>query len=238
MRVSLAAGVVAVVALLLLVIAGPGYRIGVFSLELALLGILRWAAYAGGAGVVMSAIALYWGWRHKLRSAQAVAVLALLTSLVAVTVPFQFQRRARSVPPIHDISTDLENPPIFKAVVPLRVESPNTLDRSAEVTDQQRDGYPDVRPVTLTDPPDRAFDAALQTAQAMGWEIVSADKSSGIIEATDTTTWFGFKDDVAVRLTPWGSGTRVDVRSVSRVGVSDIGTNARRIQEFLETLQE
>jgi hypothetical protein len=68
-----------------------------------------------------------------------------------------------------------------------------------------------------------------------GW--ATADKSAGIIEATDTTRWFGFKDDVAVRMTRWGSGTRVDVRSVSRIGASDVGTNARRIRRFLGALQ-
>ena len=66
-----------------------------------------------------------------------------------------------------------------------------------------------------------------------GWRIVTADKASGRIEATDTTRWFGFEDDVVVRLTPWGSGTRVDVRSVSRIGRSDVGTNARRIRRYL-----
>ena len=73
--------------------------------------------------------------------------------------------------------------------------------------------------------------------QEEGWDIVTADKSSGRIEATDTTRWFGFKDDVVVRLTPWGAGTRVDVRSVSRIGRSDIGTNARRIRQYLDQLQ-
>ena len=238
MRVSLAAIVVAGVALLLLGTAGPGYRVGLLSLETALLGMMQWAAYAGAAGVVISAIAIYWTRRQKQRAAVAVAVAALLASVTAVAIPYQWQRRARAVPPIHDISTDLQNPPAFKAVVPLRADAPNPLDRPADVTDQQRKGYPDIQPVTLEVPPDRAFDDALQTAQTMEWEIVSADKSSGTIEATDTTTWFGFKDDVAVRLTPWGSGTRVDVRSVSRVGRSDVGTNARRIQEFLETMQK
>jgi uncharacterized protein (DUF1499 family) len=238
MRVSVAAAAVAVAALLLLTIAGPGYRIGLFSLDLALLGMMRWAAYAGTAGMVLSAFAIYWTWRHTLRPAQALAAVALVASLAAVAVPFQTLRRERTAPPIHDISTDLQNPPAFKAVVPLRAEAPNPLDRPPAVNDQQRRGYPDIQPLTIPDPPDRAFDDALQTAQAMDWAIVSADKSAGTIEATDTTTWFGFTDDVAVRLTPWGSGTRVDVRSVSRVGRSDRGRNAGRIEEFLEALQE
>ena len=78
------------------------------------------------------------------------------------------------------------------------------------------------------------FDRALAVAQAQGWEIVTADKSSGRIEATETTRWFGFTDDVVVRLTPWGAGTRVDVRSVSRTALGDLGRNARRIRGFLD----
>jgi uncharacterized protein (DUF1499 family) len=144
---------------------------------------------------------------------------------------------ARRLPLIHDISTDLENPPTFIAVVALRADAPNSLDRPASLADQQRQGYPDIAPITLPAPMDRVFDRALAAAQTMGWVIVTADKSTGRIEATATTRWFGFTDDVVVRLTAWGSGTRVDVRSVSRVGRGDTGTNARRIRRYLAALQ-
>ena len=86
-------------------------------------------------------------------------------------------------------------------------------------------------------PPEQAFDRALAVAQQAGWDIVADDRNAGRIEATDTTRWFGFKDDVVVRLIPWGAGTRVDVRSVSRVGRSDVGTNARRIRQYLSALR-
>jgi uncharacterized protein (DUF1499 family) len=102
----------------------------------------------------------------------------------------------------------------------------------------QREGYADLAPITVKTPPDQTFDRALAVAQSQRWEIVTADKSSGRIEATDTTRWFGFVDDVAVRLTAWGSGTRVDVRSVSRSGVGDAGRNADRIRRFLRELQQ
>ena len=82
-----------------------------------------------------------------------------------------------------------------------------------------------------------AYDRALALVQEKGWDIVTADKSSGRIEATVTTRFFGFKDDVVVRITPSGSGARVDLRSVSRVGRSDVGTNARRIEDFMDDLQ-
>ena len=92
-------------------------------------------------------------------------------------------------------------------------------------------------PAVLAMPPARAFDRALEAAKRQGWEIVAAVPGEGRIEATDTTRWFGFKDDVVVRVRPDGAGSRVDVRSVSRVGRGDVGTNARRIRGFLDALR-
>jgi uncharacterized protein (DUF1499 family) len=86
-------------------------------------------------------------------------------------------------------------------------------------------------------PPDVAFDKALAAAREMGWDIVDAKPAEGRIEATDTTFWFGFKDDVVIRISPTSEGSRIDVRSVSRVGRSDIGTNAKRIRAYLEKLK-
>jgi uncharacterized protein (DUF1499 family) len=227
---------VGLLGLILLALAGPSYRVGILSLTNAFT-LLRWAAYAGVAAVLLGAIAAGLAYRRHSRVQMVVAAPALLAGLVAVGVPFEYQRRARAVPPIHDISTDLENPPTFEAILPLRTDAPNDLERTPEVTELQRHGYPDLAPVTLPIPLDQAFDRALAAAQEAGWQIVTADKSSGRIEAIDTTRWFGFKDDVVVRLTPWGAGTRVDMRSVSRIGRSDIGTNARRIRQYLDRLQ-
>ena len=100
----------------------------------------------------------------------------------------------------------------------------------------QRHAYPDIRPLFLPLAPPPAFDRALNAARAAAWEIVAADSASGRIEATATTRWFGFKDDVVVRIAPAASGSRVDVRSVSRVGQSDVGTNAKRIRDYLARL--
>ena len=236
MRLAQIACGVGLLGLILLALAGPSYRVGILSLTSAFT-LLQWAAYAGVAAVVLGAIAAGLGYRRHSRVQMLVAAPALLAGLVAGGVQFEFQRRARAVPPIHDISTDLENPPTFDAIVPLRADAPNALERSSEVTELQRHGYPDLAPVTVPIPLDQAFDRALAVAQEAGWQIVTADKSSGRIEATDTTRWFGFKDDVVVRLTPWGAGTRVDMRSVSRIGRSDIGTNARRIRQYLDRLQ-
>jgi uncharacterized protein (DUF1499 family) len=235
MRLALVACAAATLGLILLAVAGPSYRIGVLSLANAFI-LLRWAEYAGIAAAVLGLIAASLGYARHVRVQFLVAIPAFFAGLVAVGVPFEFQRRGRNVPPIHDISTDLENPPVFEAVVPLRADASNSLERTSEVTEMQRRGYPDLAPITLPIPVEQAFARALAVAQEEGWQIVTADKGTGRIEATDTTPWFGFTDDIVVRLTPWGAGTRVDVRSVSRVGLGDTGTNARRIRRYLDRL--
>jgi uncharacterized protein (DUF1499 family) len=222
--------------LLVLAAAGPAYRYLGVPLDAAF-ATMRVAAYIGaGTAVGGAAIAAYQYVRSS-RLAIAVTLLGVVMGLVALGVPYTWDQRLRTLPPIHDISTDLENPPAFEAVVPLRAGAPNALVRTPAVTGQQRRGYPDIAPITLPSAMPVTFDKALALAQASGWTIVTADKGAGRIEATATTRWFGFEDDVVLRLTPWGAGTRVDMRSVSRVRTRDAGTNAGRIRAFLAGLQ-
>ena len=221
---------VALAAALVLLVAGPGYRIGIWPLQTGFL-LMRWALYVGVVALILAGTAL---WRARGRS--ALGALAFILALVAVGVPLRFQRMAASVPPIHDITTDTANPPAFEAVVPLRKDARNSLDYSQEVARQQREAYPDIKPLVLEIPAAQVFDRAVGAARDAGWELVNISAEQWRIEATDTTTFFGFKDDVVVRLTPIGGRTVVDVRSVSRIGRSDVGTNARRIRDYLAAL--
>jgi uncharacterized protein (DUF1499 family) len=233
MRLRSFGGVVLALALasgLVLVIAGPGYRVGVFPLRTAFT-LLRWAAFGGLAAAVLAAVAL---WRAHGRD--VLAILALVVAVTVFAVPFRFQRLAAAAPPIHDVSTDTANPPTFQAIVPLRSDAPNSLEYSQDTARRQREAYPDIKPLILEIPAPQAFERALFAAREAGWEIVEANADGGRLEATDTTTFFGFKDDVVVRFTPLEGRTVVDVRSVSRVGRGDAGTNARRVRAFLERL--
>ena len=225
---------VAALALVVLGISGPVYRLGA-SLPTAY-AIMRWAEYIGLAASLMAIGSAFFNYRGRRWMGTLVSVFALLIALTAVAIPLAWQRRAQRLPSIHDITTDLDNPPAFQSIVSKRADAPNTLDRAPQLSLLQREGYPDLAPVTLSTPPAATFDRALAVAQSHGWEIVTADKSSGRIEATDTTRWFGFTDDVVVRLTPWGAGTRVDVRSTARTGTGDLGRNAGRIRRFLDDL--
>ena len=214
------------------VFAAPfGYRIGIAPLGLAFLllvgGLLLIAV---SAGVLGARIARGAGLPDK-------AALAALVVAVAVgVVPLRTLAWVWSAPPIHDITTDTENPPAFVAAVPLN--TPGRTDYGGPaLAEWQRAAYPDLRPALLPVAPADAFGQALATVRRLGWELLAADPDTYRIEATDRSFWFGFDDDVVIRITTSGeSGSRVDVRSLSRVGVGDLGANARRVREFLAVL--
>ena len=226
----------ALLAGLVLALSGLGHRWGWWGVGAAFT-LLRGSVYGGiGAGLV-SLAALALAVRRRVWRQALLAVMALSLAVTAVAIPSAFRRAAGRVPPIHDITTDPENPPRFRAVLPLRASAPNSAEYAGPVVAaQQRVAYPDLAPLLVTAPPPRVFQRAVAVARGLGWEIVAAVPTEGRLEATDTTPWFGFKDDIVVRVTPSSAGTRVDVRSVSRVGRSDLGLNARRIRTFLDRL--
>jgi uncharacterized protein (DUF1499 family) len=166
----------------------------------------------------------------------SLASLALL--IVVAAVPVSHLRGAGRVPPIHDITTDPDDPPRFVAVLPRRRGAPNSAEYAGPaLAAQQRAGYPDLGPARFAAAPEAVLSRAVEVARGLGWEIVATAPAEGRLEATDRTRWFGFRDDVVVRVRPDGAGSRVDIRSVSRVGRSDLGTNARRIRRFVESLR-
>jgi uncharacterized protein (DUF1499 family) len=222
------------VAALLLLASGPGTRAGIWEWQSGF-ALMRWAMYVGFA---TAAIALVMLIIPKTRGPQpTILVAALLMGIMTGAPVVSLRTQAGSLPPIHDITTDVRDPPGFVALLAARKASPNGSEYGGpEIAAQQAKAYPNVRPMLLPLPPQEAFTRAADVARAMGWEIVSADAATGRIEATATTLWFGFRDDIVVRILPQGTASRIDVRSVSRVGRSDVGANARRIQEYLSKL--
>jgi uncharacterized protein (DUF1499 family) len=221
----------------LLLGAGPAYQAGLWDFRTGF-ELMRIAAYGGLVAVVLGLFGLITQ-HSKRRAAVIIGILTLAIGGVTAFLPWSWQARARSSPPIHDITTDTEQPPRFVDVLPLREDAPNPAEYGGpEVAAQQREAYPDIQPLTLAMPPDAAYDRALRVAEEMGWEIVSTDRPAGRIEATATTSWFGFRDDIVIRVRRSELGARVDIRSVSRVGRGDVGTNARRVRGFLSRLEE
>jgi uncharacterized protein (DUF1499 family) len=163
-----------------------------------------------------------------------VPLAALIVALVAIAPPLILRNQAKGVPPIHDITTDTFDPPRFVALLAERQKAINGADYGGPaIAAQQQQAYPDIKSLVVKTPPAETVQRALDAARSLGWEVAASDAPSGRIEATATTGWFGFKDDIVIRVRPEGSGSRVDVRSVSRVGKSDLGANAKRVREFL-----
>ncbi len=231
-RIPLSLALLAAFALLF---AGPGVRLNLWPFPIGF-EIMRYAAYAALAAAVSGLLLMTVG--KIRRTGLAALVGAVVIGGLAAGVPWWQLQQARALPPIHDISTDTRDPPQFVAILPLRADAPNPVEYGGEeIAAQQRAAYPKVVPLRLKAPPKAVFARALDSARAMGWEIVAADAGSGRIEATATTLMFGFKDDVVVRIRAEGKGSVVDVRSLSRVGRSDIGANARRIRTYMGHLQ-
>jgi uncharacterized protein (DUF1499 family)/GNAT superfamily N-acetyltransferase len=230
-RIALALSLVAAMVLL---VAGPGTRLDAWHFRTGL-QMLRWAAYLGLASAALAVVLLLIPGQR--RAGVGSLLLAAVLGIAVAAVPWALKRQATTVPPIHDISTDTRRPPEFVAIAPLRADAPNPVEYAGpEVAQQQLAAYPDLAPRRFDVPPAQLFDRALEAARAQGWEVVAAEPATGRIEATDTTFWFGFKDDVVIRIEPDGAGSRVDVRSKSRVGGSDVGANAARIRAFLAAL--
>ncbi len=230
---ALAALALALAALAMLGLSGPGTRAGWWDFGMGF-SLMRWAAYAGIAAAVLGLVALVLS-RGRGR---VIAGVALLLGALAWFYPWNLRRGAGQYPPIHDITTDTQNPPVFVAVAPLRQDAPNPMEYEGDsIAAQQRAAYPDVRPLMMAMPVDSAFSRAVRVAREMGWELVDQDRRDGRIEATATTPWFGFKDDVVIRVTSASGISRVDVRSVSRVGRGDVGANAKRIRAYLDALR-
>jgi hypothetical protein len=215
-RIALA---LSILAALLLVCSGLGVRAGLWPFRVGF-GMFAGAMLTGMAAIGAASIALA---VPRLRHPKRMLIAALLLGAASAAMPLEHLRRVKTLPYINDITTDTDKPPQFS--------QPRRYER--HFAELQQLGYPGLRPLQLAAPPPQAFARALAAAHAMGLEVVDADAGAGRIEAVATTRWFGFKDDVVVRIAPAGAGSRIDVRSRSRLGRSDVGANAARIQEFL-----
>lgn len=229
---------VGVAALVMIVIGGPGTRMGWWEFRFGF-KLMKWGAYTGIAAVVLAVLAAAVARRGG--STLAMAGVALLLGGAAFLLPWSWRRHAMKVPPIHDITTDFANPPELTASRVLRDTTQHMnswIYAGDSIGKLQRAAYPDIKPVMLAMTPDEAYAAVLRTARDLGWQILVSDPAGRRVEAMDETRWYGFKDDVSLRVTPASGIARVDIRSVSRVGGSDVGMNAARIRKYVAKLRE
>ncbi len=236
-RLAVAALCIALVAGATLAVSALGYRWGMWSLPTAF-AMFRGVVFVGGGAAVLALAAQVLALvRHRWAMA-AVATAALVIGAASAAVPIGFARRAAAVPPIHDVSTDTVNPPPFVALRQVRAAAPNGTEYGGPaIAVQQQRAYADLAPLRFAAPRERVFAAVVAAARESGWTVAAAVAEEGRLEATAATRWFGFKDDVVVRVASDTAGTRVDIRSASRVGRSDLGVNAERIRAFSRALR-
>jgi uncharacterized protein (DUF1499 family) len=228
-------GVIALLASALLMAgAGPAYRWELISLGDAF-NLMRNGVYAATAAVAISILLLLISAFTRRMGAGVVAIFVIVATAALLYMPWQQWQRAQQAPPIHDITTDTQNPPDFVALRDAREAAPNAVDYPGEATArQQQNAYPNVRPLQVTAPKATVLAAVQAEVEASGWQIAAITENT--IEATATTRWFGFEDDVIIRLSEQQNSVQVDMRSASRLGASDVGTNALRIETFLDNL--
>ncbi|UYG03064.1 DUF1499 domain-containing protein [Halomonas sp. LR3S48] len=227
-----------VLAALLLAGAGPAYRLDLLTLGGAF-NMLRLGGLLGLGAIAVALLALLVALLCRRKGVVWMTLFTTAATVALLAIPWMYWQRAQSAPPIHDITTDLENPPEFVALAPAREAAPNAVDYPGEsFARRQRRAYPDIQPRHFPLPLATVRAAAEAAVLDMGWEIadISID-AVDTIEATATTRWFGFKDDVVIRLTQESDGIRVDVRSASRLGRGDAGANAKRIQDYFDALE-
>lgn len=237
-RIFITIGLVLVLtALIAAIFSGLGHRWGWWSFGSGF-AILKWAVYAAAVALIIAVLGMYFTRPGSGQSGFIWAVLICILSAALVSVPALWLYRAQQVPRIHDITTDTQEPPQFVAVLALRQDAPNATNYAGiDIARQQQQAYPDINSLLLPSSPENTYYKALAAVKALGWVIVAAVPEDKRIEATDTTFWFGFKDDIVIRIRAADGGSRLDIRSVSRVGLSDVGTNARRIRAFLKLMQ-
>lgn len=221
---------------LVFVLSGYGYQWGLWGLGTGFT-LLTYGAYAA-IGLAVIQTLFFFFMKESGISAKAMVLTGFLLTLIISATAIYWQYKARSVPPIHDITTDIQNPPEFVAMERLRAEAPNPPEYAGEETaEQQREAYPYIQPLVVSEAVQEVIDEIVMLISERDWKIVSVNREDGRIEATEKLAWFGFKDDVVIRVTETEEGTRVDMRSKSRIGGSDIGINAERIDQFLTDLE-
>ncbi len=230
----------ALFALVVAALAAIIVRSGLLEITPALTTFAAALIFAGLA-VLLAFAAFIAIWRDGLAGIGS-AILGLLLGLMLLAYPAYLGYRASKLPAISDITTDPANPPRFDVLARLRPRGRVNYP-GGTTAERQRAAYPDIAPLQLNVPPRQAYDAALAIATKRKWLLVDArppapGRREGVIEAVARTRIMGFRDDVVIRVSPLGQGSRVDLRSASRYGLHDFGANAARLRALIEDIDD
>jgi uncharacterized protein (DUF1499 family) len=229
------------IALVLLAVAPVGWRLGWWPYSFGLYWLMPASGLVGAVALALSVLTLALGWSELRLRGLGVLSVALCLSAALVYVPWQYSRLHSTLPPIHDITTDTDNPPAFSAVLPARAaeHAGGVNYDDPQLPQLQKVAYADLAGLKAALPVAKAFKEALHVAKSMpGWTIIASDADAGHIEASQQSRWFRFTDDIVIRVSSDVVGSRIDMRSTSRQGHSDYGVNAARIRAYIGALRK
>jgi uncharacterized protein (DUF1499 family) len=235
-RLARLAFAMACVSAIVVAVAGPLHRYLGIEREI-VLGVFRYGFYLAAAAIALGLATIVPTRPGERRRGFVAACLALAVGAAAALAPLSWLLHAYRVPTLNDITTDATDPP--KLVVTLGMRQAATNDPAypgESAAALQHAAYPDVVPIMLDVSPAEAFKKVDHAAMTLGWEVVARAPQDGRIEAVATSDWFGFQDDISIRIRPEGKTSRIDIRSKSRTGISDLGVNAERIRAFRQRL--
>ncbi len=236
-----------VISVILLLAAPMGYKYG-SSLLMSSLGTVMLAFLVAVLVVIVSLVMLLYVNKHQMLRDRKLLFIGIAVSILPMVMIVPNILKGTSVPAIHDITTDTSSPPVFHVIVNQRLVGAKEeaivndltygagFENPSMLAKLQQEAYPEIQTLELNSDVMSVVAVTSKILEESGMEVVNIDPELGIVEATATTFWFGFKDDVVVRIRPTRSGSKVDVRSVSRVGQSDLGANAARIMGILTAL--
>ena len=163
------------------------------------------------------------------------AIVAILIALVGLAGPAWFAAQYFMLPPLTAIETTPSEPLEFKMLAKTRPADANPVENLDEIgIEEQQEAYPDIRPMALERSATEVFNLVQEAVRRLGWTVAISEPPGndgvGRIEATDRTLIMGFTDDVAVQVKGDDTQAKIDVRSVSRYGQHDLGTNAARVR--------
>jgi hypothetical protein len=235
------------VSLLIGLVASFGTRLEFFTYRFGLYELFPWCLYFGIAGAALGLVWALGAFFANTGEGARYGAIGLVGSIAVIAMPLYTVAMASELPPIHDISTDTEHAPEFVALLSQRPGAENPPDyqgrklvafkgKASSVAALQHKYYEDVHAAAVLISPEALFRRAGRAAYGMGWNIVAVAPDEGRIEATDTSFFFGFTDDIVIRVKPSGMGARLDIRSEARVGDKDWGRNAERIRAYMKRL--
>jgi len=200
--------------------------------------IFSLALPVGGLGLLVGWIGLLRARGNRNPRAKRVSLLASILSVLTVSGIVGLALPSAGFPIINDISTDLDDPPMFVKCAQLEANRGRDMSYPPSFADKQRTGYPNLRGRTLPVAPEQALDRAREALESLpGTQVIDVDFAAGRLEGISVSRVFRFVDDIVVRIRPEGTGSRVDMRSKSRVGKGDLGANAARIEGFMLALR-